>query len=207
MSNLLLIRHAETDMAGRFCGHCDPELNERGRRQLARLVSALSGHAIRRVYTSDLRRARQTAEAVAKHFGAELQVRPGLREFHFGLWEGLSWSEIEVRDPPLARKWLKEYPNSTAPGGESFRNFEMRVRKEIAFLLEEATQAPIAAVGHAGFIRVALMIRGNLSEREAWDQTKDYGSVVALEVSPISRTGSETSVRFALQAFQKGALK
>jgi len=202
----LLIRHAETDMAGRFCGHCDPELNERGRRQLSGLVSALSGHAIGRVYTSDLRRARQTAEAVAKHFRAELQVRPGLREIHFGLWEGLSWSEIEVRDPALASKWLKDYPNSTAPGGESFHNFERRVRKEIAFLLEEATPAPIAAVGHAGFIRVALMTHGNLSEREAWDQTKDYGSVVALEVFPTSRTGSETSVRSALKAYRKGAL-
>jgi broad specificity phosphatase PhoE len=207
LTSLLLIRHAETDMAGRFCGHCDPELNERGRRQLSGLVNALSGQAIRRVYTSDLRRAQQTAEAVAKHFGAELQVRPGLREIHFGLWEGLSWSEIEVRNPTLARKWLKDYPNSTTPEGESFQNFERRVRKEIAFLLEEATQAPIAAVGHAGFIRVALMTRGNLLAREAWDQTKDYGSIVALEAFPISRAGSETSGRSASKAYRKGALK
>lgn len=185
MTNLLLIRHAETDMAGRFCGHSDPELNERGRRQLSGLLNALSGQSIRRVYTSDLRRARQTAEAVAEHFGAELEIRPGLREIHFGLWEGLSWSEIEARDPAIARKWVEEYPNSTAPGGELIQNFERRVRKEIAFLLQQATQAPVAAVGHAGFIRLALAMRGSVSERAAWAQTKDYAAVVTLEIFPV----------------------
>lgn len=199
MTDLLLIRHAETDMAGRFCGHSDPELNERGRRQLPGLVNALSGQAIRRVYTSDLRRARQTAEAVAKYCGTEFHVRPGLREIHFGLWEGLSWSEIEARDPALARKWVKEYPNSIATGGESFQQFEMRVRKEIAFLLEEARQAPTATVGHAGFIRVALTTCCKVSEREAWGRTKDYGSVVALEPSPIHRVGSTTPIQDVLQ--------
>lgn len=209
MTNLHLIRHAETDMAGRFCGHCDPELNERGRRQLPELVNALSGQAIRRVYTSDLRRARQTAEAVATHFGGELHVRCGLREIHFGLWEGLSWSEIELRDPAMARKWVKEYPNSTAPGGESFLQFEMRVHKEIAFLLGEATQDPIAAIGHAGFIRVALMTCCKVSEQEAWGRTKNYGSVVALETSPIHRAGSETPILGVLEftAYHKGAQK
>ena len=62
---------------------------------------------------------------------------------------------------------------------------DSRVRKEIAFLLQEATQAPVAAVGHAGFIRLALTTRGKVAEREAWDQTKDYGSVVALEIFPV----------------------
>ena len=208
MTNLLLIRHAETDMAGRFCGHCDPELNERGRGQLPGLMNAISGEAIRRVYTSDLRRARQTAEAVAKHFGAELHVRPGLREIHFGLWEGLSWSEIEVRGPALARKWVKEYPNSTAPGGESFQQFEMRVRKEIAFLLEKATQVPIAAVGHAGFIRVVLAACCKVSEREAWGRTKDYGSVVALETRHIDKAGignSSSETVLELTTYHKGA--
>ncbi len=191
MTYLLLIRHAETDMAGRFCGHSDPELNERGRLQLAGLVKMLSEHAIRRIYTSDLRRARQTAEAIAKHFGAGLQVRPGLREIHFGLWEGLSWNEIEVHDPVRAKRWAEEYPNSTAPGGESFEQFESRVCREIAFLLGEATIFPIAAVAHAGFIRVVLTNCCKVSEQEAWSRTKDYGSVVALDTNLIHNCAIE----------------
>jgi alpha-ribazole phosphatase len=180
VTDLFLIRHAETDLAGRFCGHSDPELNERGRQQLAGLVNKLSAHNIRRVYTSDLRRAQQTAEAIARCFGAGLHVRPGLREIHFGLWEGLSWNEIEMRDPLLAKRWADEYPNATAPGGEPFPEFESRVVREIAYLLDEATK-PIAVVAHAGFIHVVLTSLCGISDQEAWDCTKDYASVVELD--------------------------
>jgi alpha-ribazole phosphatase len=193
MTGLLLVRHGETDMAARFCGHSDPELNERGRHQLAGLVSRLAKHSIRRVYSSDLRRARQSAEAIAKHFRAELHVRPGLREIHFGLWEGLSWNEIEVRDPVLAENWTSNHANSTAPGGESSHQFASRVRREIAFLLAEATKSPIAAVTHAGFIRLVLTNWCGVSEQEAWDRTKEYGSIVALDPGQIDRAGIEDS--------------
>ena len=180
-------------MAARFCGHSDPELNERGRHQLAGLVSRLAKHSIRRVYSSDLRRARQSAEAIAKHFRAELHVRPGLREIHFGRWEGLSWSETEVRDPVLAENWTSNHANSTAPGGESSQQFASRVRREIAFLLAEATKSPIAAVTHAGFIRLVLTNWCGVSEQEAWDRTKEYGSIVALDPGQIDRAGIEDS--------------
>jgi alpha-ribazole phosphatase/probable phosphoglycerate mutase len=172
-------------MAGRFCGHSNPELNERGRQQLMGLVNSLSQHAIRRVYTSDLRRAHQTAEAIAIPLGAKLLVRPGLREINFGLWEGLSWNEIEVRNAIEAKNWATNYPNSTAPGGESFQQFESRVRRETAFLLEQATKAPVAVVTHAGFIRVALTKCCGVSEPEALDRTKAYGAVVALDAGLI----------------------
>ena len=178
-------------MAGRFCGHFDPELNERGRQQLAGLVNRLSQHPVRRVYTSDLRRARQTADAIAKHFGAGLHVRPGLREIDFGLWEGLSWNEIEVRDPIVAKNWAENYPNSTAPAGESFEQFQERVRREIAFLLAEVLaevkEASVAVVTHAGFTRAVLTSLCGVSEREAWNRTEDYGSVVALDTNDIDR--------------------
>lgn len=182
VNHLLLIRHAETDMAGRFCGHSDPELNERGRQQLAGVVDRLSEYAIRRIYTSDLRRARQTAEAIASHLGIGFEVRPGLREIYFGQWEGLSWSEIETRDPVMAKKWVEEYPNSTAPGGESVEQFDRRVCAESAFLFAAATKCPIAVVAHAGFMRVLLTKLYGVPEEEAWKLTKEYGSVVALEL-------------------------
>jgi broad specificity phosphatase PhoE len=187
VKHLLLIRHAETDMASRFCGHSDPELNQRGRQQLAGVVDRLSEYAIRRIYTSDLRRARQTAEAIASHFGIGFEVRPGLREIHFGLWEGLSWSEIEARDPVLAKIWAEQYPNSTAPGGESLQQFDRRVRAESAFLFAAATECPVAVVAHAGFMRVLLTNFCGVLEEEAWKLTKEYGSVVALDTNLIRK--------------------
>jgi alpha-ribazole phosphatase len=193
VTHLLLVRHAETDMAGRFCGHSDPGLNERGSQQLAGLVRMLSEHAIRRIYTSDLLRAQQTAQAIAGHFGVELHVRAGLREIYFGQWEGLTGNEIEARDPALTKRWAEEYPHSTAPGGESFQKFESRVRGEMASLLREATNFPIAVVTHAGFIRTVLTNGWKVSEQEAWNLTKNYGTFVTLDPSHIDRAWMEDS--------------
>jgi alpha-ribazole phosphatase len=187
VKHLLLIRHAETDMTGRFCGHSDPELNKRGHQQLAGVLDRLSEYAIRRIYTSDLRRARQTAEAIASHFEIGFEVRPGLREIQFGQWEGLSWSEIEACDPVLAKIWAERYPNSTAPGGEPLQQFERRVRAESAFLFEAATECPIAVVAHAGFMRVLLTMFYGVPEEEALKLTKEYGSVVALDTNLIRK--------------------
>lgn len=193
MKHLLLIRHAETDMAGRFCGHSDPELNGRGYQQLAGVVDRLSEYAIRRIYTSDLRRARQTAEAIASHFGIGFEVRPGLREIYFGQWEGLSWSEIEACDPVLAKSWAERYPNSTAPGGESIQEFERRVHAEGVFLFAAATEYPVAVVAHAGFMRVLLTNLYGVLEEEAWKLTKEYGSVVALATNLVRTFAAKES--------------
>lgn len=181
-------------MAGRFCGHSDPELNSLGRQQLAGVVDRLSEYSIRRIYTSDLRRARQTAEAIASHFGIGFEVRPGLREIHFGLWEGLSWSEIEECNPALAKSWAERYPNSTAPGGESLQQFERRARAESAFLLAAATECPTAVIAHAGFMRALLTMFYGASEEEAWSLTKEYGSIVALDPNLIRKfTAAESA--------------
>jgi alpha-ribazole phosphatase len=178
-------------MAGRFCGHSDPELNERGHGQLAGVVDRLSEYAVRRIYTSDLRRARQTAEVIAAHFGKDFKIRPGLREIHFGQWEGLSWSEIEARDPVLAKSWAQQYPNATAPGGESAQKFGHRVRAECVFLFAAATECPIAVVTHAGFMRVLLTNFYGVLEAAAWKLTREYGSVVALDTNLIRKFAVE----------------
>ena len=186
MTGLVLVRHLQTDMAGRFCGHSDPELNELGRGRLPSLLTALSNYAIDRVYASNLRRAQQTAKAIAGHFNAEVHLRPGLREIYFGLWEGLSWRDIETRDPIEAKVWTDTYPNATAPGGEPIEQFQSRVREEIAFLAEQSANSVSAVVTHAGFMRVALTICG-APEQAAWEQTGEYGSIIALDSSRIDR--------------------
>src|ERR1700691_1369855 len=110
MSRVLFIRHAETDMAGRFCGHSDPDLNDKGRMQLTELAHLLSTEAIDAVYSSDLRRAKSTAQAIAEARKVPLSLRPALREIDFGDWEGLSWDQIKQRDPLYPRKWMAGFP-------------------------------------------------------------------------------------------------
>jgi alpha-ribazole phosphatase len=179
MSELLFIRHAETDMAGAFCGHSDPELNTRGRAQLGELINRLRTEKIAVVYTSDLRRAHTTGMAIAEAFDVDCHVRSALREINFGQWEGLRWKEIERRDDAYSRRWFAEYPRLPAPDGESFPDFERRVLDEVKFLSSEAAaDCRIAVVTHAGVLRTVLRALHGCSEDNAWEQAKSYCSIV-----------------------------
>jgi alpha-ribazole phosphatase/probable phosphoglycerate mutase len=174
MSTLLFIRHAETDMAGRFCGHSDPPVNKRGRSQIAELLKALEGKPIDAIYTSDLARALTTADAIAERFRLSPISVPGLREIGFGEWEGLSWHEIESRDAVYARKWSDAYPHMPAPKGEPFEEFQSRVMTEVERLLALPDRNYLAIVTHAGVLRVVLRELCGLDEKEAWERTKSY---------------------------------
>jgi alpha-ribazole phosphatase/probable phosphoglycerate mutase len=180
MSELLFIRHAETDMAGTFCGHSDPELNARGRIQLGELINRLRMEEIGLVYSSDLRRAHTTGMAIAEAFDVDCCVRSALREINFGQWEGITWEEIERRDDAYARRWIAEYPRLPAPDGESLRDFERRVLDEVKFLSlqVEAADCRVAIVTHAGVIRTVLCALYGCSEDHAWELTRSYCSIV-----------------------------
>jgi alpha-ribazole phosphatase len=177
MSRVLFIRHAETEMAGRFCGHSDPELNAQGRMQLAALAQLLSAEPIDTVYSSDLRRARSTAQAIAAVREIPQVLRPALREIDFGQWEGLSWEQIEQMDVEYACEWIARYPHLPAPSGESFEAFEARVLEEVHRLLD-GNPGPIAVVTHGGVLRVVLRHFCAYSEEEAWQQTRAHCCIV-----------------------------
>jgi broad specificity phosphatase PhoE len=174
MDTLLFIRHAETDLAGRFCGHSDPPINQRGRLQIEQLLKALERESIDAVYSSDLSRSLTTATEIASAYGLSPVALPGLREIDFGEWEGLSWDEIESRDRDYASKWSQSYPVLPAPGGESFEAFQTRVLTEVKDLLAVSSQRRAAVVTHGGVMRVVLRSLCGLEEQEAWDRTKAY---------------------------------
>jgi alpha-ribazole phosphatase len=180
MSEILFIRHAETDMAGTFCGHSDPELNTQGHVQVAELIDQLREEEISVVYTSDLRRAHATANAIAKALGIECRARATLREIYFGQWEGLTWKEIERRDEDYSRRWAAEYPLLPAPCGEDFLDFEQRVLDEVNFLSMETStdKQRMAVVTHAGVLRAVLCTLHGCSQEDAWERTRSYCCIV-----------------------------
>ena len=183
--SLLFIRHAETDMAGTFCGHSDPELNARGWSQLPNLIHELKRWPIQEIYSSDLQRAQQTAQAIATRFQLGCHVRKELREIHFGRWEGLRWTDLEMTEPEEAARWIREYPTGDFPGGETSRSFAVRVSKEVRFYAAMRRGRTLAIVTHAGFIRLALTRIFGMSEERAWDCTRNYGSVIPIDPSHV----------------------
>jgi alpha-ribazole phosphatase len=180
MSRVLFIRHAETEMAGRYCGHSDPDLNAEGHAQLTRLAARLSEEMLDTVYSSDLRRAVSTAQAIAGDRNIPWVLRPALREINFGSWEGLSWEEADQLDPEYAQKWMKSYPNLPTPSGESFEDFERRVLTEVNHLMNRSP-GPIAVVTHGGVLRVVLRHLCGYSDSRAWQETQQYCCVVRYE--------------------------
>ena len=180
-TTLLLVRHAHSAMAGRFCGHTDAALSELGEKQLPEIVHDLERWPITKVYSSDLKRAYDTAVAIATSKALPILSRAGLREICFGEWEGLSWAEIEARAPAEAASWLSGFPKQAAPGGESFEQFRSRVEAELQALVEECEQQRVAVVTHAGVIRLALVSILGIDERSMHKIEIGYGGVTVLQ--------------------------
>jgi len=155
-STLVLVRHAHTEMAGRFCGTSDPPLSVRGRAQLGDLNRKLGAYPITHIFSSDLRRARQTAESIAGSRGLRIEYLESLRELAFGVWEGLDWNQVMARDPEYAQQWLDRYPSVPAPGGEYFEDFFQRVQYIMGAIAGRVEGGCAAVVTHAGVIRTFL---------------------------------------------------
>jgi 2,3-bisphosphoglycerate-dependent phosphoglycerate mutase len=92
VTTLLLVRHGETDWnaEGRLQGHTDRPLSDYGRRQAQQLAEELGGEELEAIYSSDLARARETAEIVGRRLGLPTVLDPDLREKDWGTWEGLT---------------------------------------------------------------------------------------------------------------------
>ena len=155
-STLVIVRHAHTEMAGRFCGSSDPPLSQQGLTQLELLNRKLAAYPLARIFSSDLQRARQTAEFISRRRGLQVTHLELLRELAFGSWEGLDWDQVVARDAAYAQRWLEGYPFVPAPGGEDFQDFSQRVQHAMTTIAEQVQGGCAAVVTHAGVIRTFL---------------------------------------------------
>ena len=152
-TRILAIRHGETDwnVATRIQGQLDIPLNELGRRQAARLAQAVAHDGLEVVYSSDLRRAQETAESVVRGAGlAGLTLDTGLRERGFGVFEGLTYREIEERWPEQSARWRARDPDFGAEGGETLGEFYARCVATVSRLAAAHPGRTIALVAHGG---------------------------------------------------------
>jgi broad specificity phosphatase PhoE len=155
VTTLILARHGETDWnrENRFQGHADPPLNTLGRAQSAELAAALAGEPIARVYTSPLRRARETAELVSERLGVEVEPVEALREIDVGSWSGLTRDEVAERFPEAYARWLERAPRGF-DGGETYAELAARVLPAVGELVERHPEATLLLVTHGGPSRV-----------------------------------------------------
>jgi alpha-ribazole phosphatase len=171
---ILLIRHATTNLAGKLCGHLDPVLNELGRAQALSLVHSLSQVRIERIYSSDLLRSVQTAEPLARAREMAVSKTQALREISFGAWEGLRWADLQARNG-LALGAI-ESSEACPPHGESIDAFRSRVTHALSEIAFDCC-GPAAVVTHLGVIRTALMLLADIDPASDALLRIDYCSV------------------------------
>ncbi len=153
-TRLIVIRHGETDWnrAGRIQGHTDIPLNALGLEQARRLAEALAEEPLDAIFSSDLRRAQQTALGLAGPRGLSLALDADLRERSFGRFEGLSWDEIAAGDPDAASRWRRREPDFELGGGESLNTFNRRSVAAVLRLARGRPGASLAVVAHGGVL-------------------------------------------------------
>lgn len=154
MAKIYLIRHGETtwNREKRLQGHLDIGLNERGYWQADRLGEYLANRSVAAVVSSDLSRAVDTAKAVAKHYGLDLQYDQRLRERHYGLMQGLSHDEIADKHPRNHLAWKNREINFQPESGESLQQFYDRVIESAVYWAKKYEGQDIAMVAHGGVL-------------------------------------------------------
>jgi len=151
-THILLIRHGETDWnaEGRIQGQLQVPLNGRGFAQAQALGRFLRTSPFDAVYSSDLLRARQTAEAIVRNSGDEIRYDARLREWDLGVLSGLLRSEVEQQQPfayRIRRDYLVDEP---IPGGESIRQRYERVMEAVCDMVAAHPGATLVVVSHGG---------------------------------------------------------
>ena len=156
VTRICLVRHGETDwnVELRMQGQIDIALNARGQAQATAIGRHFEGRRADALYSSDLVRARQTAQPVAQSLGLSAVLLPELRERHFGRCEGLTFAEIEARLPEDARAIASRDPDYVSPGGESRRQHVTRVLTCVGALVERHRGQTVVVVTHGGVLDV-----------------------------------------------------
>lgn len=156
---IYLIRHGKPDFpSDRIYNDATehPDLTAEGREQAASCVDYLVGEDIEAIYASPLARTLQTAEFLAKSLGIEISTETALQERGFGVWDGLTFTEIEQDYPQEYQAWKQDQVGFTPQGGETMREVAERVEYCLQGIISRHKGGKIAVFTHMGPIRLAV---------------------------------------------------
>ncbi|MGW3953126.1 histidine phosphatase family protein [Streptomyces sp. NPDC004752] len=155
---VVFVRHGETvwNREARFQGQLDPPLSDLGVGQAAALADRLRAEHFDAGYVSDLRRARQTAAAVADRTGVEFAAEPLLREIGMGDWQGLTADQVSKRHSAVWTQWLARPRWDLPPSGEGSEALARRADAILRRLVSRHPGQRVICVSHGGFVQAVL---------------------------------------------------
>lgn len=183
MTRIILIRHGETVWNNKlkYQGHTDIELSDNGKKQGEKVALFLAKYSIDAIYASDLKRAHATAEFIASYHNLNVGLLPEFREMNFGVWEGLTFNEIQEKYSELAQTWISEPENIIIPKGENFSQVKERSYNAILNLVERHPEQTIVVVSHGATIRSILCAVLGISLNRMWQIKQDNTAVNILD--------------------------
>jgi broad specificity phosphatase PhoE/ribonuclease HI len=182
-TRLVLIRHGSTEHSAdrRFSGRNDLPLDPAGEAQAAALARrAPSWGHVAAIFSSPLRRARQTADAVAAALRLPVSVTDDLAELDFGSWEGLTHAEVRERDPDELAAWYAS-PDVATPGGESLTALTRRVRRARNAVIAAHPGQVVAVVTHVSPIKALVRLALDAPPSSVYRLHLDTASVSVLD--------------------------
>ena len=161
-TKLCLIRHGETtwNAERRLQGHTDIPLNTKGVQQASQMAQAIKNTKLsfNALYTSDLKRAVDTANAIVELFGVKARVDSALRERHFGALQGLMIQEAPLLQPAIWQAHISRDLEHDLDGGESITQFALRVQTVLDKIQEQHSGQTILLVSHGGTLDMVYRI-------------------------------------------------
>jgi broad specificity phosphatase PhoE len=171
-----LVRHGETtwNAERRFQGQLDVELSRTGISQAEAVSAWLAAQPVHftAIYSSDLKRAVQTAQTIGKRLGLIPELHRDLRELHAGEWQGLLASEIEARFPGKLAEWSATVDSFTTPGGESVPRVQQRVYATYKAIVSQHPGDAIIIVSHGAALTALLAALHDWDLVETWQSRK-----------------------------------
>jgi alpha-ribazole phosphatase len=154
-----LIRHGQVvgHDQPRYNGQTDVALTDVGMEQYLRLKERFADLRISACYTSDLTRCATGADLICSQYGIEPVRRSELRELNIGIWEGLTWQEIQTGWPEEWQARLADLVNHRVPRGENLLDLQARVMPVISEIVERHQGQELLVVGHGGVNRIVLL--------------------------------------------------
>ena len=176
-TRLYLIRHGQVEghEERRYNGHADVALTDLGVEQYHQLKDRLADTHISACYSSNLTRCRIGAGIICGQFGIEPVHRPELREVNIGIWEGLTWQEIQSRWPEEWQARLNDLVNYRVPQGENLLDVESRLMPVVREILERHRGQEILLVGHGGVNRIILLAAIGAPLASMFNVEQNYG--------------------------------
>ncbi len=174
MTEIILARHGETEwnVAEVFRGRIDIELNETGVQQAGLLAEYLKNLKLDAIYSSPLRRALKTAEMIAGHHKLGVNIAPGLIDFDYGKWQGLSHQKVKDQYQELYTEWSNHPERVEIPCGESLDDVRKRAMAIVDAVITRYKRA-VVLVSHRVVNKVLICALLGLDNSHFWNIKQD----------------------------------